>query len=149
VAGTSDPEAGESGAPRRSIVETWTEVVADAGGLVRAEAALARAETAANLKGLGIQTGKLVVGGMLLLLALVFLTTGLIAALALVTGWLAALLIVAAVCAGCGVLLVNWGRTGMSNQQILPERSLRRMSRDLERLAEQGAPLPGAAPEAR
>lgn len=149
MAGTPESASGEASAPRRSIVETWTEVVADAGGLVRAEAALARAETTANLKALGIQTGKMVAGAMLMLLALVFLTTALVAAVALLTGWLVALLIVAALCAGGGLLLVSWGRSRLSGQQILPERSLRRMSRDLERLAEQGSPLPDAVPEAR
>jgi hypothetical protein len=139
----------ESGAPRRSIVETWTEVVADAGGLVRAEAALARAETAANLKAFGVQSAKLAFGMALLMLAMVFLTTAAVAALAVFTGWLVALLIVGGLCIAVGLLLVSRGRAALSDQQILPERSLKRMSRDLERLAEQGAPLPAAVPDPR
>lgn len=149
MAGTSDPDLGGSGAPRRSIAETWTEVVADAGGLVRAEAALARAETAANLKAVGIQSAKLVAGLAFLMLALVFLTTAAVAGIAIFTGWLVALLIVGGLCIASGLLLLLRGRAALSGQQILPERSLQRMSRDLERLAERGDPLPAVGPDPR
>jgi fatty acid desaturase len=148
VAATPDPDIGESGgAPRRrSIVETWTEVAADAGGLVRAEAALARAETAANLRVVGMQSAKMLAGLALLMLALVFLTVAVLAAIAHFIGWLPALLIVALLCVGSGLLLLRSGRNRLADQNILPERSLSRMSRDLERLSERAAPPVPAQP---
>jgi hypothetical protein len=148
VAGTPEPDGDESGAPerRRSIVETWIEVFADAGGLVRAEARLARAETAENLKALGRQTAKLVAGTVLLAMALVFLTVAAVAALAQVTGLLAALLIVTAGCVVVGAVLLRSGAGRLSGQSILPERSLGRMSRDLDNLAARAAPLEPLVP---
>lgn len=132
---------------RRSIVQTWTEVFADAGGLVRAEAALARAETAGNLNAIARESAKVVVGGMLALMALVFLTVSAVVALAYFTGLLLALLIVALVCLGAGWLLVKQGLDGVSGLPVLPERSLRRMGNDLDMLADR-APLP-EGPETR
>ncbi|WP_374385900.1 phage holin family protein [Sandaracinobacter sp.] len=137
-------DSGEPGAAeprRRSIVETWTEVVADAGGLVRAEAALARAETERNLKLIGRESAKIVIGGMLALMALVFLTIAAVVALSEFIGLLLALLVVAVLCLGAGWLLVSKGLDGVSGQPILPERVLKRMGRDLDLLADR-APLP-------
>ena len=138
-AGTDEPGAAEP--RRRSIVETWTEVVADAGSLVRAEAALARAETERNLKLIGRESAKIVIGGMLALMALVFLTIAAVVALSEFIGLLLALLVVAVLCLGAGWLLVSKGLDGVSGQPILPERVLKRMGRDLDLLADR-APLP-------
>ncbi|TPE63681.1 hypothetical protein FJQ54_02150 [Sandaracinobacter neustonicus] len=147
VVGTPDSAPGEGGAaiPPRSIVETWTEVVADAGGLVRAEAALARAETERNLRVVGRESAKVIAGGMLALMALVFLTVAAVVALAALVGLLPSLLIVAALCALIGWLLISKGLDGVSGQPILPDRALKRLSRDLGAMADR-APVPDMPP---
>lgn len=127
---------------RRSLVDTVTEVVADAGGLLRAEAAMARLETGENLKGIAVESAKIGAGAVLLSVTIVMVAVAGVVALSYWVGMLPALLLVAAVCALIGTWLVRSGSDGMSAQRILPERSLARMSRDLERLSEQGAPLP-------
>ena len=143
MAGTPDLTPGEKTAaiPPRSLVETWTEVFADAGGLVRAEAALARAETEQNLRTLGRESAKVIAGGMLALMALVFLTIAAVVALAEFIGLLLALLVVAVLCMGGAWLLIANGLDGVSGQPILPDRTLRRMSRDLGVMADR-APAP-------
>lgn len=152
MAGTPDPSIGDAGdreavhtAPRRSIVDTWVELFADAGGLVRVEAALARAETAQNLKAVGKQSAKMAAGFALLLMALIFLTIAAVVAIAHFIGYLPALLLVMALCAGGGVALMISGKNALAGQTILPERVLNRMARDLDVLAER-APLPTAPP---
>lgn len=140
MATTPDPAAqaptATADAPgRRSLVGTWTEVVADAGGLIRAEARLARMETADNLKAVGRGSAAIGAGAVLLMLALVFVTVAAVAALAVVIGLIWALLGVAVVCAALGIWLLNAGQARLSGQKILPERTLKRMSNDLDRLA--------------
>lgn len=150
MAGTPDPSIGDAGdreahdrAPRRSIVDTWIELFADAGGLVRVEAALARAETTQNLQAIGKQSAKLAAGFALLMMALVFLTISAVVAIAHFIGYLPALLLVTAGCVGAGLLLMQSARTALAGLTILPERALNRMARDLDVLAER-APLPAA-----
>ena len=130
---------------RRSFVDTWTEVVADAGGLLRAEAAMARLETGENLRGFARQSAKIGAGVVLLSVTLVMLAVAGVVALSYWLGMLPALLLVSAICAIIGLWLVRSGIDGFTGQRILPERSLSRMSRDLERLSAQGAPLPDGA----
>jgi len=148
VAGTPDPDTGEAGdraadhaAARRSIVDTWMELFADAGGLVRVEAALARAETAQNLKAVGAQSAKMAAGFALLLMALMFLTVATVVGIAHFIGYLLALLLVTALCVGGGLALLISGKNRLAGQTILPERVLNRMARDLGVIAER-APLP-------
>jgi hypothetical protein len=148
VAGTPDPDTGEAGdraaahaAARRSIVDTWMELFADAGGLVRVEAALARAETAQNLKAVGAQSAKMAAGFALLLMALMFLTVATVVGIAHFIGYLLALLLVTALCVGGGLALLISGKNRLAGQTILPERVLNRMARDLDVIAER-APLP-------
>ena len=148
MAGTPDPSIGDAAdreaartAPRRSIVDTWIELFADAGGLVRVEAALARAETAQNLKAVGRESAKMAVGFALLMMALVFLTIAAVVGIAHFIGYLPALLLVTAGCVGSGVALLVSGKNRLAGQTILPERVLNRMARDLDVLAER-APLP-------
>lgn len=132
---------------RRSLVGTWTEVVADAGGLIRAEARLARMETADNLKAVGRGSAAIGAGAVLLMLALVFVTVAAVAALAVLIGLIWALLGVAVACAVIGALLVNAGQARLSGQKLLPERTLKRMSNDLDRLAARAsAPVAPPAP---
>ena len=126
---------------RRSFVDTFTEVVADAGGLVRAEAAMARLETGENLRGFARQSAKIGAGVVLLSVTIVMLAVAGVVGLAYLIGTLPALLLVAGVCALLGIWLLRNGLDGMGAQRLLPERTLSRMSRDLERLSEQGAPL--------
>lgn len=155
MAGTPDPanadagdRAGPGGAPRRSIVDTWVELFADAGGLVRVEAALARAETAQNLKAVGKQSAKMAAGFALLMMALVFLTIAAVVGIAHFIGYLASLLLVMLLCVGVGAALLISGKNRLAGQTILPERVLKRMARDLDVIAER-APLPTApAPSA-
>ena len=126
---------------RRSFVDTFTEVVADAGGLLRAEAAMARLETGENVRGFARESAKIGAGAVLLSVTIVMLSVAGVVALSYWVGMLPALLLVAALCALIGAWLVRSGSAGLSTQRILPERSLSRMSRDLERLSQQGAPL--------
>jgi hypothetical protein len=140
---TPDPSSVEtSAAPgRRSFVDTWTEVVADAGGLLRAEAAMARLETGENLRGIARESAKIGAGAVLLSVTLVMLAVAGVLGLSYLVGMLAALLLVAGICALLGFWLVRSGVDGIAGRRILPERSLSRMSRDLERISSQGAPL--------
>lgn len=151
MAGTPDPATDDAGdraaleqGPRRSIIDTWTELFADAGGLVRVEAALARAETAQNLQKIGRESAKMAAGFALLLMALVFLTVAAVVGIAHFIGYLAALLLVMLVCAGGGAGLILSGKNRLAGQTILPERVLKRMARGLDMIAER-APLPPAA----
>ena len=105
---TTDSSDGAA-APRRSIVDVWTEVAADAGGLIRAEAALARLETGQNLRHAGVQSLKLLAGAVLLAVALVFLAVALVVALSLWIGLVAALLAVAAVSVLMGLVMFVMG----------------------------------------
>jgi hypothetical protein len=148
VAGTPDPAIGDAGdraaldqGPRRSIVDTWVELFADAGGLVRVEAALARGETAQNLKAVGRESAKMVAGFALLIMALVFLTIAAVVAIAHFIGYLPALLVVTLMCVAGGAGLILSGKNRLSGQTILPERTLARMARDLDAIADR-APLP-------
>jgi hypothetical protein len=129
------PGAGADG-PRRSILGTWTEVVQDAGGILRAEAALARIETADNLKGAGRNALKLGAGLLLLAIAVIFLAVGVVVALAALIGLGWALLVVALVNAAAGGLLMWQGQAGLARVSLLPERAMARLSGDLERLGE-------------
>ena len=140
---TTDRQGPDVGAApgRRSFVDAFTEVVADAGGLVRAEAAMARLETGENLRGFARQSARIGAGVVLLSVTIVMLAVAGVLGLAYLVGTVPALLLVAAFCALLGVWLVRNGLDGMSSQRLLPERALSRMSRDLERLSEQGAPL--------
>jgi hypothetical protein len=141
VTATPDPAPEAEVQDRRSIVGTWTEVVADAGGLLRAEAKLARMETAANLRAVGRSSLAIGAGLMLLSLALVFLTVAGVVLLAALVGLIWALLLMAVLCAGLGALLVNAGQSSLAGKKLLPERTLRRMADDLDRLAARAAPV--------
>ncbi len=121
-------------APRRTILGTWTEVIADAGGILRAEAALARLETADNLKGAGRNALKMGAGLLLLTIAVIFLAVGAVVALAAVIGLGWALLAVALVNAAAGALLLWQGQAGLARVSLLPERTMARLTGDLERL---------------
>jgi uncharacterized protein (DUF58 family) len=92
-------------------------------------------ETADNLKAVGRGSAAIGAGAVLLMLALVFVTVAAVAALAVVIGLIWALLGVAVVCAALGIWLLNAGQARLSGQKILPERTLKRMSNDLDRLA--------------
>lgn len=147
---TTDAQAPDADAAsgRRSIVDTWTEVIADAGGLIRAEASMARLETGQNVRAFGRQAAKLGAGAVLMGVMIVALSVAAIVALAHFVGLLPALLIVALLCGIIGMLLIRAGADALASQRLLPERTLSRMSRDLERISAQGAPLdlPEVAP---
>lgn len=123
-------------APRRSILATWAEVVADAGGLLRAEASLARLETADNLKFAGRSVLRIGAGLLLMALAVVFLAVAAVVALAALVGLGWALLLVALGQAALGGLLLWQGQAGFAGLSLLPERAIARLSDDLARLGE-------------
>jgi len=138
VAATPETAGLDAGAeaPRRSILGTWAEVVADAGGILRTEARLARLETADNLKGAGRNALKMGAGLLLLAIAVIFLAVGAVVALAAVIGLGWALLAVALANAAAGGLLLWQGQAGLAGARLLPERTMARLSSDLERLGE-------------
>jgi hypothetical protein len=109
-------------------------------------AAWSRAETTDNLKAIGRQSAKLGAGAVLLAMALVFLTVAAVVAIAHLIGLLPALLIVSLLCVGAGLLLVRSGQFRLSGQNILPERSFGRMTRDLDKLAARASPPPVLGP---
>ncbi len=148
MTGTPDPAQEAEVQDRRSIVGTWTEVVADAGGLLRAEARLARMETVANLRAVGKNSIAIGAGMLLLSLALIFLTVAGVAVLATLIGLVWALLLMAGLCVVGGVVLVNVGLSSLAGQKLLPERTLRRMADDLDRLAARATPVTPPAPVA-
>lgn len=123
---------------RRSLVETWTEVVADASGLVQAEAGLARAETAANLRAMLRGSIIILAGLVLCMVAITFLSVAAVVGLAALIGLGWALLAVATVSIVLGVLLVRNGQVRMESLKILPDQSFRRISADLQRLSARG-----------
>lgn len=138
MAATPEAAGLDAGAapPRRSILRTWSEVVADAGGLLRAEATLARLETADNLRGAGRNALKMGAGLLLLAIAVIFLAVGAVVALAAMIGLGWALLAVALANAAVGAWLLWRGQAGLAAISLLPERAMARLSHDLERLGE-------------
>jgi uncharacterized membrane protein YqjE len=138
VAATPETAGLDAGAeaPRRSILGTWAEVVADAGSLLRTEAALARLETADNLKGAGRNALKMGAGLLLLAIAVIFLAVSAVVALAAVIGLGWALLAVALVNAAAGGWLMWQAQAGLADISLLPERTMARLSHDLEWLGE-------------
>ena len=122
--------------PRRSIIDTWIEVFADISGLIRAEARLAREETAENFRGAGRSMMLLAAGGLLVLVALVFVAVAGVVALGAVIGTLWALLAVGLVCVLIGWLLIAAAQRRLEVQSFLPERALSRMAGDLQNMAD-------------
>lgn len=135
------PDLSSAAIPRRSIVDTWIEVVADAGGLVQTEARLARLEVSGNVSRIGRESAKIGAGALFLSLAAIFATVAAVVALAAFIGMLFALLVVMAICGLVGIILVKAGAKGLSGASLLPDRSLGRMSRDLGKLSERAAPV--------
>lgn len=126
----------EEASPRRSIIDTWLEVFADLSGLVQVEARLAREETAENIRGAGRSIMLLAAGGLLVLVALVFVAVAGLVALAAVIGMMWALLAVAAISVLIGILLIAAAQRRLERQSFLPERALSRMAGDLQSMAD-------------
>jgi hypothetical protein len=120
--------------PSRSIVEALTEVVADASGLVRAEAQLARIETVDNAAKAGAAVVRIGIGAVFLVLALTFATVAMVVALASMIGLLWALLAVAGGSVLVGILLVATGRGALSGVSLMPRKSMARISADIDSL---------------
>ena len=123
---------------RRSLIETWTEVVNDAACLLQLEVGLAREETAANVKALGRGTFKVIAGGLMCMTALIFAAVAAVVGLAKVVGLLWALLAVALGCVAIGLVLIWAGRSTLSETKILPDESIHRVSADLKQLSARG-----------
>lgn len=146
VAGEPDLQTESSVAEPRSIAETITEVAADAAALMRAELSLAGMETRGNLAAIGGAAARMAVGGVLLVLALAFLTVAGIVALAKIFGLLAALLVAAGVVALCGFALIVIGQGEIRRRHLLPVQTFARMSADLDRLQERAESIRAKSP---
>jgi hypothetical protein len=118
-----------------SIRQTLGAVVSDAGGLLRAEASLAKLETQANLGQLGSAAVRIGLAVALLFLTLVFATVAMVVALATVLTLLWALLIVTGVCLVAGLVVLGAGRARLTHVRLLPEETLGRIAADLDRLS--------------
>lgn len=130
---------------RRSLAEAWAEVVADASGLVQAEAGLARAETATNLRAL-LRSAIIILAGVLLcMIAITFLSVAAVVGLAALIGLGLALLFVATAAGMLGVLFFRLGLIRMESLNILPDKSIGRISEDLRRLSARGRALTDVA----
>ena len=125
---------------RPSIASLLSEVVADAGGIVRAEAHLARLEVEGNVRAVGRSAFQAFAGLMFVGLALSFAAVAAVVALSLLVGLLWALLIVTGLCVATGVLLLRRARTLLRGVRLLPEASFGRMADDLERLSQRVQP---------
>ncbi len=146
-----EPAEDAAEAPQRSILNTWADLLFGIGGLIHAEARLIRAETSANFQGAGRNVLLLAAGGLLLLVALVFLAVAAVMALATVTGMLWALALVAIACLIIGIVLIRNAQRRLERQSFLPERALARMAADLDRMTERvdaPPPLPYEDPHA-
>jgi len=151
VTARADPaDAPEEAEGRRSLVETWTEVVADASGLVQAEAGMARAETAANLRAM-LRSSIIILAGLVLcMVAITFLSVAAVVGLAALIGLGWALVSVATLCIVLGGFLVWKGQARMESQRILPDQSFSRISMDLQRLSARGRAMsPGPSGQER
>lgn len=121
--------------PRQSVPNMLADVVADIGGIVRAEVQLGRDETVANARALVGATVQFAAGLLMLALAATFATVALVVALANAIGLLWALLSVTALCVLLAAGLVVAARRGFASGHLLPEKSLHRVADDLDRLA--------------
>ncbi len=139
----------DTAARSEGLGETARRVLADATTLVRSEARLAGLETRDNLEDAGRAAARIAAGGLALGLGLVFLVSLGLVALAQAIGWVPALALAAAVHLVAGALLVAAGLRAARLVRLLPAGVLRRLERDLDRLAQAsraGAREPRADP---
>lgn len=136
VTGTADESAAPSPvADLRSIGRMWREVFSDAAVLGRAEFILARREVGQNVKGYGKSIVLFVSGFAFLLLAGIFFTVAAVVALAKLIGFLWALLAVGGACVAIGILMAVAGRSSARGLSLMPEKTLDRLSSDVDHLA--------------
>lgn len=126
--------APSSAADLRSIGRMWREVFSDAAVLGRAEFILARREVGENVKGYGKSVVLFISGFAFLLLAGIFFTVGAVVALAKLIGFLWALLAVGAGCVIIGIILAIAGRSSARGLSLMPEKTLDRLSSDVDHL---------------
>lgn len=129
------PPAASEAPNRQSIPAMLADVAADVGGILRAEAVLGREEAAANARALAGSGLRLAAGLLMLSLMTTFGTVAIVVALADVIGLLWALLAVTALCLVAAIILIAAARRRFANASLLPDRSLARVSSDLERLS--------------
>lgn len=133
-AGVGDP-AGDP-LPRQSIPNMLADVIADIGGIVRAEVQLGRDETVDNARAFAGAAVQFASGLLLVALAATFGTVALVVALAKAIGLLWALLSVTLLCLVAAAVLVMAARRSVASRRLLPEQTLHRVADDLDRLAQ-------------
>ncbi|WP_220749366.1 MULTISPECIES: phage holin family protein [Jannaschia] len=105
--------------------------------VLRAEAALAKAEVGENLGRMGVALAAVVTGGIIAILALGALLCAAVAgAVALGLPVWAASLLVAVVLFGLAGGLFAWGLSGLKARRLIPTRSLSNVQRDFDVLKE-------------
>lgn len=133
--------------PRQSIPNMLADVIADIGGIVRAEVQLGRDETVANARAFAGATVQFAGGLLMLALAVTFGTVALVVALANAIGLLWALLSVTALCLLLAVILVAVARRNFASRRLIPEKTLHRVADDLDRLAQRTSDPAPLAPK--
>lgn len=132
--GGEAPTADEEDLPPAQLRELWARVVEDGQALVRVEAAMAGVEFRDNLR-VGMRSlGVAAAGYGFIALAAVLLSVAAVLALAAVVGILWALLLTGVGFAALGFVLVQGGKRATAGLNLLPSRSLHRMSEDFGRL---------------
>jgi hypothetical protein len=136
-AGGDSPTAAQEDPPPAQLRELWARVVEDGQALVRVEAEMAGLELRENLRAGMRSLGVAAAGYGFIALAAVLLSVAGVLALAAVVGILWALLFTGVGFAALGFALVQGGKRAAAGLNLLPSRSLHRMSEDLGRLAAQ------------
>lgn len=118
-----------------SLLQSARRVVADASTLVRTEAALARLETTENAAAAAGVLARFGLVALFLGLSIMFVVLAALVALANAIGWIPAFLVLAAVQGAAGLLLLARTRRRAAGLNILPERTIGRISADLRALS--------------
>jgi hypothetical protein len=114
----------------RPIADLFADLARDASMLVRQEVALAKAEIAQGLAGMGVGAAMIVAGGMVALMGVGFLLLAAVYALSLVVEpWLAALIVGGTVIV-LGAGLAFLGKSKLGAQSLVPTRTLRTLKDD-------------------
>jgi hypothetical protein len=121
----------------RSIPELVSALTGDLANLVRKESELVRTEVSEKLSQTGKAAGKLAIGGVLLLGALMVLLQALVIALSKVMDPLLASIIVGVAVGLAGYLLVKAAMAAMKPSELTPDRSARQLHKDAQLVKEQ------------
>jgi hypothetical protein len=128
----------EASMPERSIVALFTETVADVTDLVRSEVRLARAELNEKFNRVANAGALLGAGGVLLLVALIFLLQAAVRWLAIAgmpEEW--GLILIGAAAAVVGAAVLYYGINSLKGSALVPRRSVEQVRADLSVMKEQ------------